>query len=100
MRARGQTSPIAAYRVGFGVLGVAAIATQPPDLAGRGVLNPVNFFSYFTILSNPFAVVVLLAGAAQWRGWPSRTTGMVRGVMVLYMTITLIVCAAPVGYRR
>ena len=84
---------IAAYRAGFGILGVAAIATQLLDLAGKGVLNPVNFFSYFTILSNTLAVIVLLVGAARWRSRPSQTTDMLRGAAVLYMTVTLIVFA-------
>lgn len=84
---------IAAYRAGFGVLGVAAILTQLVDLAGKGVLNPVNFFSYFTILSNTFAVVVLLSGATVWRNRRSVTIDMLRGAALVYMTVTLIVFA-------
>jgi hypothetical protein len=34
---------ITGYRAVFGALGVAATATQLTDLAGKGVLNPVNF---------------------------------------------------------
>lgn len=88
-----RTTVIAAYRAFFGALGAAAIVTQLADLAGKGVLNPVNFFSYFTILSNTFAVVVLLAGATLWRLQRSPASDMVRGAAVLYMTITLIVFA-------
>jgi hypothetical protein len=84
---------IAGYRAFFGALGVAAIVAQLADLAGRGVLNPVNFFSYFTILSNSFAVVVLLAGATLWRTQRSPKVDMLRGAAVLYMTVTLIVFA-------
>ena len=84
---------IAAYRAAFGVLGVVAIGTQLADLSAKGVLNPVNFFSYFTILSNSFAVVVLLAGATIWRNQRSATIDMIRGAAVLYMTVTLIVFA-------
>lgn len=84
---------IAAYRAGFGVLGVVAIGTQLADLAAKGVLNPVNFFSYFTILSNSLAVAVLLAGATVWRNQRSATIDMVRGAATLYMTVTLIVYA-------
>ena len=47
---------IAAYRVGFAVLTLLAIVVQFTDLAARGVLNPVNFFSYFTIQSNLIAL--------------------------------------------
>ena len=67
--------------------------TQLADLAGKGVLSPVNFFSYFTILSNTFAVVVLLAGATVWRNQHSPRIDMVRGAATLYMTVTLIVFA-------
>lgn len=84
---------IAGYRAFFAVLGVAAIATQLLDLANKGVLNPVNFFSYFTILSNTLAVIVLLAGATIWRNRPTPMSDMVRGAAVLYMTVTLIVFA-------
>jgi hypothetical protein len=83
----------AAYRAGFGILGLVAIVTQLVDLAGKGVLNPVNFFSYFTILSNSFAVGVLLAGATVWRRQRSPTIDMLRGAATLYMTVTLIVFA-------
>jgi hypothetical protein len=88
-----RTTVIAAYRAFFGALGVAAIVTQLVDLAGKGVLNPVNFFSYFTILSNSFAVIVLLAGATFWRTQRSPASDMLRGAAVLYMTVTLIVFA-------
>jgi hypothetical protein len=84
---------ITGYRALFGSLGVAAIVTQLADLAGKGVLNPVNFFSYFTILSNTLAVVVLLTGATVWRDRRSPVWDMLRGAAVLYMTVTLIVFA-------
>jgi hypothetical protein len=84
---------ITGYRALFGALGVAAIVTQLADLAGKGVLNPVNFFSYFTILSNTLAVVVLLTGATVWRDRRSLAWDMLRGAAVLYMTVTLIVFA-------
>lgn len=84
---------VAGYRAAFGALGVAAIATQLADLAGKGVLNPINFFSYFTILSNTLAVVVLFAGATVWRNRPTPASDVIRGAAVLYMTVTLIVFA-------
>ena len=39
----------AALRVAFAILGLAAIAYQMLDLAGKGTLDPVNFFSYTMI---------------------------------------------------
>ena len=61
------------------------------DLAGKGTLDPVNYFSYFTIDSNLIAAAVLLVGAA---GLPAtRTPGwvLVRGAAVVYMSVTGIV---------
>jgi len=51
---------ISLYRVGFALLALAAIVVQLLDLAGKGTLNPVNYFSYFTIQSNLIGVAALL----------------------------------------
>ena len=53
----------AALRVAFAILGLAAIAYQMLDLAGKGTLDPVNFFSYFTIQSNLIGIAALLWAA-------------------------------------
>ena len=82
---------IATYRAGFGVLTFAAIATQLVDLSGKGTLNLVSYFSYFTIQSNLIAATVLIVGAARWRDPHSTTFDLVRGGAVVYMSITGIV---------
>ena len=82
---------IASYRLGFGGLTIAAIATQLIDLAGKGSLNPVSYFSYFTIEANLISTVVLLVGAARWRSARSNGFDLVRGGAVVYMTVTGIV---------
>jgi len=84
---------LVAYRVGFATLTLVAILAQAADLAGRGVLDPVSFLSYFTIQSNLIAVAVFLIGAARWRSPSSPTWDLVRGQSVLVMTVTLIVFA-------
>jgi hypothetical protein len=84
---------LVAYRVGFAVLTLVAIAVQAAELQARGVLVPANFLSYFTIQSNLIAVAVFLIGAARWRAAPSRTWDLIRGAAVLVMTVTLIVFA-------
>ena len=66
-------------------------SVQLADLSGRGVLNPVSYFSYFTIDSNLIAATVLLIGAARWRAEPSPTFDLVRGAAVVYMSVTGIV---------
>jgi hypothetical protein len=82
---------IAAYRLGFGLLALAAITVQLLDLAGRGVLHPVSYFSYFTIESNLIAAAALLAGATRWRAGRSPALDLVRGGAVVYMSVTGIV---------
>lgn len=70
---------LGAYTLGFAA---NAAATAP---TGTGL---VNYFSYFTILSNCAATVVLAVGGVALlrgrRGVPAR----VRGAVVAYMTIT------------
>jgi hypothetical protein len=86
-----RSTGLAVGRAIFGVLGLAAMGYQLIDLAGKGTLDPVNYFSYFTIDSNLIAAAVLLVGAA---GLPAtRTPGwvLVRGAAVVYMSVTGIV---------
>jgi hypothetical protein len=78
-------------RVFFGGLTLAAILTQLADLAAAGTLDPISYFSYFTIDSNLIATAVLLIGAAWWRSEPSPTFDLVRGAAVVYMSVTGIV---------
>jgi hypothetical protein len=82
-------------RVAFALLAVVAILVQMLDLADRGVLNPVNFFSYFTIESNLIAVAALLwaAAAAAGRGGPNLRLDFFRGAATTYMTVTFVVFA-------
>lgn len=81
---------IAAYRAFFGLLTLAAVATQLVDIASRGVLDPLHYFSYFTIESNLFAAALFLILAAR-RGERSARFDLFRGSAVVYMTVTGIV---------
>jgi hypothetical protein len=84
---------LAIARLAFAALAVGAIAFQLVDLADRGTLNPVNFFSYFTIQSNLIAIASLtLAGLASFAR-PARRWDMLRGGAVVYMTVTGVVYA-------
>ncbi len=85
-----RTNGIAAYRALFGLLVLAAIGTQLADLAGRGVLDPLHYFSYFTIDSNLLGAAVFLILAAR-HGERSAGFEMVRGLAVICMTVTGIV---------
>jgi hypothetical protein len=78
-------------RIGIALLPILAIAATVVDLAGRGVLNPVNFFSYFTIESNLIGVAAFLLAATS----PNRTRGidLLRGASVVYLSVTFVVFA-------
>ena len=84
---------LALFRLAFGLLTFVAIAVQLKTLADDGKLDLVNYFSYFTILSNLIGATLLLVGAARWRA--ARSTGMdlLRGGAVVYLTVTFIVFA-------
>jgi hypothetical protein len=84
---------VATARLCFAALTVAAIATQLVDLASRGVLNPVNFFSYFTIQSNLIGVAAFVAAAAAWRSGGGASIDLLRGGATVYLTVTFVVFA-------
>ncbi|MEP6469349.1 MAG: Pr6Pr family membrane protein [Chloroflexota bacterium] len=84
---------LATLRIGFAVLAIVAIGFQMLDLADRGDLNPINFFSYFTIESNLIAVAALLWAAAATGAGPNPRLDFFRGAATTYMTVTFVVFA-------
>ncbi|HEY8599216.1 MAG TPA: Pr6Pr family membrane protein [Thermomicrobiales bacterium] len=88
-----QSSRLRTYRIGFALLTFVAIVYQFVARAALGDFNPVNFFSFFTILSNIFAAVVLLLAGLRGDadGESSLTWDLVRGAAVAYMTTTFVV---------
>ena len=56
-------SVLAMARIGFSALTLFAIGFTLKKLIDAGTLDVVNFFSYFTILSNLFAVASLVGSA-------------------------------------
>lgn len=81
-----------AYKLFFALLGFSAIVTEIATVVERGTFAPGNFFSYFTIESNVFAVSVLLLSAfAIAASRKSKLVDMLRGANTLYMTTVLIV---------
>jgi hypothetical protein len=81
---------IRSYRaIGAGAILTAVIYQLAKGLGGRG-WSTTDYFSYFTILSNLFAGI-LLAGALRGPGPRSRTTDLLRGAAVMYMLTTGIV---------
>ena len=82
---------LALGRAIFGLLGLVAMGYQFADLAGKGTLDVVNYFSYFTIDSNLLAAAVLLIGAVGGRSTRAPSWDLVRGAAVVYMSVTGIV---------
>jgi len=84
------------YRALFAALTVVAIVTQYRHSSGLENFNPVNFFSYFTILGNIFAVVVFAYGAYRLfsgNDTASHVYDRLRGANTLYMAVVGIVFA-------
>ena len=74
------------YRVCFGLLAFGAIVTEAATLIERGRLIPLNFFSFFTVEANSFAVFVfILSSMALTQG---KGVALLRGASTLYMAIT------------
>ncbi|HEX5038824.1 MAG TPA: hypothetical protein VFW95_01650 [Candidatus Limnocylindria bacterium] len=53
---------LAWLRIGFGVLVLVAIVFMIGVLVDEGAFNPLNFFTFFTILSNLLGAAVFLEG--------------------------------------
>jgi hypothetical protein len=84
---------LASKRLFFGALALIAVIAQAVKLHTVGALDPVNYLSYFTNLSNIFAGVVFLAsGLYLLKGRKaSSSDDIIRGAATVYMTITGIV---------
>ncbi|MFT4393960.1 Pr6Pr family membrane protein [Gordonia lacunae] len=78
-------------RVAFAALGVSALVYQAVLRYGDAGFTLANFFSYFTVLSNIFAALVLLAGGLVASGTPRWE--WLRGAATTCMVITGIVYA-------
>ncbi len=78
-------------RIGFAGLCLVALAWIPIRNAGEASFSVVNYFSYFTILSNVLSVIVLAIGGILDPG--TKRWQLIRGAVTLYMIITCIVYA-------
>ncbi|HVA11418.1 MAG TPA: hypothetical protein VNG32_04630, partial [Candidatus Dormibacteraeota bacterium] len=81
---------LALVRLAFGALVIVAITAQLIYLDQHRVLYLVNFFSYFTILSNIFAALsLIISGLYLLRGRkPTPAQEIIRSATVLYMAVT------------
>lgn len=75
----------------FALLTLVAIVAQLKVAADAGVLNLVNFFSYFTIQSNLIGAAVLLFLAVRDDAPRSARVDWWRGAAAVYLTVTFAV---------
>jgi hypothetical protein len=80
-------------RIAFGLLVAGAIAFMIWTLVGEGSFNALNFFTFFTILSNLLAAAVFLEGGRRRLAGSPPVPDLWRGAAVVYMTVTYIVFA-------
>lgn len=78
------------------LLAVALVAQLAIGMS-RSALTVVRFFSYFTVLSNAMAVVLLIMLAARPRRGASPRFAVFRGAITVYMSATGLVHALPIA---
>jgi hypothetical protein len=84
---------LALARIGFGLLVVAALAFMIWTLVEEGSFNALNFFTFFTVMSNMLAAAIFLEGGRRQLSGAAPVPDLWRGAAVVYMTVTYIVFA-------
>lgn len=83
---------IATYRIFFALLGLSAIVTEIATLVERGRFVPVNFFSFFTVEANLFAILIFILSAfAAAQGGKNKCLNMLRGANTFNMIVVGVV---------
>jgi hypothetical protein len=82
-----------AIRLALASLLAVALISQLLVGMSRSDLSVVNFFSYFTVLSNTAAIVMLVLLAARPERDDSPAFAVFRGAVTVYMTVTGIIYA-------
>lgn len=75
------------YKVLFGLLGFTAVATEIAILVERGLFNPVNFFSYFTILTNVLVFITFMASAIAVAHHINKKLSVLRSAVTVYILL-------------
>ena len=78
-------------RIGFSLLVAAAIVWMVYTLVDLGTFNALNFFTFFTIMSNLLAAAVFFEGGRRQLTGQPPVSDMWRGAAVVYMTVTYLV---------
>jgi hypothetical protein len=80
-------------RVAFAATGIVAMTYQYTRLQPVPTFRPANFFSFFTIQANIFAVTTLVLAAIVRREERTKTFEAARGAATFYIAITGVVFA-------
>ena len=87
-----KNSLVVGFRIFFALLGFSAWVTEIATLSERGVFIPANFFSFFTVEANLFAVMILLVSALTLASnRQSECIGFLRGSSTLNMIVVGVV---------
>jgi hypothetical protein len=84
---------LALLRIAFGLLVVAALVFMISTLVDDGTFNALNFFTFFTVMSNILAAAVFFEGGRRQLSGATPVPDMWRGAAVVYMAVTYIVFA-------
>lgn len=75
------------YKLFFGLLGFSAIVTEIATIVERGVFDPANFFSYFTVESNILVFITLLLSAVAVALGKNGKLDSLRSAVTVYILI-------------
>ncbi len=95
--ARGRLA-VAGYRLGIAALTAVALGFTAYRAGFSGSTGLVNFFSYFTILSNILGTVVFLVGGLSLLRGGEGAADLLRGAAALYLVITGIVYGVALAH--
>lgn len=83
-----RTNTLKLTRALAGLLGASALLTEIVVLIERGLFNPTNFFSFFTVISNALAALLFIFCGAIFPSFHKPVIQIIRGAIVLYMLMT------------
>lgn len=72
------------FKVFFGFVGFAALATEVSVLVERGLFDAANFFGYFTVLTNILIFVTFIVSAIALAHGKNNKLSSLRGAVTVY----------------
>lgn len=82
------------YKLFFGLLAFTALVTEVATLLDRGLFDAVNFFSYFTVLTNSFIAIIFFASAIATAAGKNNKLGNLRAAATVYAVIVGVIFPA------